>query len=41
MDFERVYDSDRKKMIKWFNQLKTAGIELKLSEYNEDEQAEA
>ena len=32
MDFERVYDSDRKKMIKWFTQLKKANIELKLSE---------
>jgi CBS domain-containing protein len=32
MDFERVYDSDRKKMIKWFAQLKKAAIELKLSE---------
>lgn len=32
MDFERVYDSDRKKMIKWFSQLKKATIELKLSE---------
>ena len=32
MDFERVYDSDRKKMIKWFAQLKKANIELKLSE---------
>jgi len=28
MDFERVYDSDRRKMVKWF----TAKIELKLSE---------
>jgi len=32
MDFERVYDSDRKKMIKWFAQLKKANIKLKLSE---------
>jgi hypothetical protein len=32
MDFERVYDSDRKKMIKWFAQLQQANIELKLSE---------
>lgn len=32
MDFERVYDSDRKKMIKWFAQLQKANIELKLSE---------
>ena len=32
MDFERVYDSDRRKMVKWFTQLKKANIELKLSE---------
>ena len=32
MDFERVYDSDRRKMVKWFTQLKNAKIELKLSE---------
>ena len=23
MDFDRVYDSDRKKMVKWFTQLKS------------------
>lgn len=32
MDFERVYDSDRRKMVKWFTQLKSANIALKLSE---------
>lgn len=32
MDFERVYGSDLRKMIKWFGQLKRANIELKLSE---------
>jgi hypothetical protein len=32
MDFERVYDSDRRKMVKWFTHLKNAKIELKLSE---------
>jgi hypothetical protein len=31
MDFERVYDSDRRKMVKWFTQLKNGKIELKLS----------
>jgi hypothetical protein len=43
MDFERVYDSDRKKMIKWFAVLKDKNIELKLSEVEEatDEEAEA
>ena len=34
MDFERVYDSDRKKMIKWFGVLKTHQVEIKLSEEN-------
>jgi hypothetical protein len=32
MDFEKVYDSDRKKMIKWFVTLKKNNIEIKLSE---------
>ena len=32
MDFERVYNSDMKKMVKWFDTLKTNGIEIKLSE---------
>lgn len=32
MDFDRVYDSDRRKMVKWFTQLKNSKIELKLSE---------
>jgi len=40
MDFERVYDSDRKKMVKWFTQLKSNNIELKLSEVPEEEQEE-
>ncbi|MFY7964013.1 MAG: DUF5606 domain-containing protein [Chitinophagaceae bacterium] len=38
MDFERVYDSDRKKMVKWFTQLKSNNIELKLSEVPEEEE---
>ncbi len=37
MDFERVYGSDMKKMIKWFDILTKAGIEIKLSEPGEDE----
>ena len=31
MDFERVYGSDMKKMVKWFGVLKAANVELKLS----------
>ena len=37
MDFERVYDSDRKKMVKWFAILKENKIEIKLSEQPEEE----
>ncbi|NCI47616.1 DUF5606 family protein [Sediminibacterium soli] len=42
MDFERVYASDMKKMIKWYGILKVNNIEPKLSEEEEentDEQA--
>jgi hypothetical protein len=39
MDFERVYSSDMKKMVKWFEVLQEKGIELQLSarEVGEDE----
>ncbi len=40
MDFDRVYDSDRKKMIKWFNIIKKNNIELKLSEAAKEVQDE-
>ena len=40
MDFERVYNSDMKKMVKWFDLLKTNNIEIKLSE-NPDQDAAA
>jgi len=36
MDFERVYPSDMKKMIKWFDTLKKHNIEIKLSEVPEE-----
>ena len=32
IDFDRVYNSDLKKMVKWFEVLRTNDIELKLSE---------
>ncbi|MCU0376103.1 MAG: DUF5606 domain-containing protein [Chitinophagaceae bacterium] len=32
MDFERVYASDMKKMVRWFVQIQSAGIDLKLTE---------
>jgi hypothetical protein len=37
MDFERVYGSDMKKMVKWFSILKKNDIEIKLSEPEEEE----
>ena len=40
MDFERVYGSDMKKMVKWFTQLTANGVEIKLSE-NHDQDAAA
>ncbi len=35
MDFERVYTSDMKKMIKWYNVIDKNGIEVKLSNTEE------
>ena len=32
IDFERVYNSDMKKMVKWFDLLTTNNVEIKLSE---------
>jgi outer membrane biosynthesis protein TonB len=41
IDFERVYNSDLKKMIKWFEVLKKNNVEIKLSEPEpEEEEAE-
>jgi hypothetical protein len=40
MDFDRVYASDMKKMLKWFGILKKAGIELKLTEMPQEEVAD-
>lgn len=41
MDFERVYPSDMKKMVKWFAQLQKNKVEIKLSELPEEEVEEA
>lgn len=41
MDFERVYTSDMKKMVKWFDILKKNNVEIKLSELPEEEIEEA
>ena len=37
MDFERVYPSDMKKMVKWFDSLKKNEVELKLTQVVEEE----
>ncbi len=37
MDFERVYASDMKKMVKWFDVLKKNNVEIKLPEQPEEE----
>ncbi|WP_018615090.1 DUF5606 domain-containing protein [Segetibacter koreensis] len=41
MDFERVYTSDMKKMVKWFSILQANNVEFKLSEAAEEENEEA
>lgn len=40
MDFERVYASDMKKMVKWYSVLKANNVEFKLSEEPEEETEE-
>ncbi|MCH5600258.1 DUF5606 family protein [Niabella ginsengisoli] len=40
MDFDRVYNSDMKKIVKWFEILKKNDVELKLSEPTEEENEE-
>ena len=37
MDFDRVYASDMKKMVKWYSQLKKAGVEPVLPAEDETE----
>lgn len=39
LDFERVYTSDLKKMLRWFDILKKNNVEIKLSELPEEEEA--
>jgi Domain of unknown function (DUF5606) len=40
LDFEKVYPSDLKKMIKWFEVLKKNKVEIKLTEPEEEEKEE-
>jgi hypothetical protein len=39
MDFDRVYSSDMKKMVKWFSILKENKVELKLTDEDAEEEA--
>jgi hypothetical protein len=41
MDFERVYASDMKKMVKWFDILKKNNIEIKLTEEPQEKETVA
>jgi hypothetical protein len=41
MDFDRVYSSDLKKMVKWFSVLKANNVEIKLSEVDAEPSADA
>jgi Domain of unknown function (DUF5606) len=38
MDFEKVYASDMKKMVKWYDVLKKNNVEIKLTEMPEEEE---
>lgn len=38
MDFDRVYASDMKKMVRWFKILKDNDVEIKLTEMEEEEE---
>jgi hypothetical protein len=38
LDFERVYTSDMKKMVKWFEILRDANIEIKVPEVSADDE---
>lgn len=40
IDFERVYNSDMKKIVKWFSVLQSKDVEIKLSEPIEEEEEE-
>ena len=40
LDFERVYASDMKKMVKWFSVLKANNVEIKIREQQEEEEPE-
>jgi len=39
IDFERVYASDMKKMVKWFSILKANDVDLKITEVEDEEES--
>lgn len=41
LDFERVYTSDMKKIVKWYSILTAANVEIKLREFEEEQEEEA
>jgi hypothetical protein len=41
LDFDRVYNSDMKKMVRWYSILKTHGIEVKVMEEEPEDEPEA
>lgn len=41
LDFERVYHSDMKKMVRWFSLLKASNVAIVLSEMEEEEETPA
>jgi len=41
LDFDRVYSSDMKKMVKWFNVLQSNNVEIKLTEPEPETETEA
>jgi hypothetical protein len=41
LDFERVYQSDMKKMVRWFSLLKASNVAIVLSEMEEEEETPA
>lgn len=41
MDFDRVYTSDMKKIIKWYEELQKHNVEIKLTEEENDESSQA
>lgn len=40
LDFDRVYNSDMKKMVKWYTSLKENGVEIALRSYENEEPVE-